>query len=40
MYSKKFIFSGFTVPALVYAHSAADFQQRRLQDKLQENARR
>jgi hypothetical protein len=40
MYSKKFIFSAFTVPALMYANGAADFQTRRLQDKKREASRR
>lgn len=40
MYSKKFVFSGFTVPALIYAQAAADFQSRRFQDKQNEASRR
>lgn len=34
MYTKKFVFSAFTMPALVYFHHAADFQARRRQDKV------
>lgn len=40
MYSKKFIFSAFTVPALMYANGAADFQNRRMLDKQREAGRR
>lgn len=40
MYSKKFVFSAFTVPAMVYMNHAADFQKRRREDKEQEAARR
>jgi hypothetical protein len=40
MYSKKFIFSAFTVPVLVYTSQAGDFQKRRRQDKEREAERR
>jgi len=40
MYTKKFVFSAFTVPALIYANSAADFQHRRATDKQNEADRR
>ena len=40
MYTKKFIFSAFTLPALMYANGAADFQNRRLLDKKREGNRR
>ena len=33
MYTKKFIFSAFTIPGLIYVNSAADFQERRNADK-------
>ena len=40
MYAKKFVFTAATMPALVFMNRAADFQQRRAQDKTQEGARR
>jgi len=40
MYSKKFIFSAVTLPALVYTSNAADFQKRRREDKAKEASRR
>jgi len=40
MYTKKFVFSAFTVPGLVFMHQASDFQQRRRVDKMTESARR
>jgi len=40
MYTKKFVFSAATLPALVWMHQAADFQARRSADKNQEATRR
>ena len=40
MYTKKFVFSAFTVPGLIYMQQAAEFQQRRKHDKEAEAARR
>jgi len=40
MYSKKFVFSATTLPALIWMHQAADFQARRSQDKTVEGQRR
>jgi hypothetical protein len=40
MYSKKFIFSAATIPAMVYMNRAADFQGRRKEDKSREANRR
>jgi hypothetical protein len=40
MYSKKFVFSAFSLPVLVYASNASDFQRRRREDKEREIARR
>ncbi len=40
MYSKKFVFSAFTVPGLIFMHQASDFQQRRMADKKAEAERR
>ena len=40
MYSKKFIFSAFTLPVLVFSSNAADFQKRRREDKERESNRR
>jgi hypothetical protein len=36
MYTKKFIFTAFTMPGLIYFNGAADFQHRRGNDKRQE----
>jgi len=40
MYTKKFVFTAATMPALIYMNRAADFQGRRRQDKDQEGNRR
>jgi len=40
MYTRKLFFSGFSIPLLVYANTAADFQRRRKEDKLKETQRR
>ena len=40
MYTKKFVFSAATLPALVWMHQAADFQARRRADKKHEGERR
>ena len=36
MYTKKFVFTAFSVPALVWMNQAADFQARRKNDKVTE----
>jgi hypothetical protein len=40
MYSKKLVFSAFSLPGLVYMNTAANFQKRRREDKEHEAARR
>jgi len=40
MYAKKFVFTASTLPALMFMHQAADFQNRRKKDKETEMARR
>ena len=40
MYTKKFVFSAGTIPAMVFMNHAADFQKRRRVDKDTEGARR
>ena len=40
MYTRKFIFSAFSLPTMVYMHHASGFQQRRSADKDAEAQRR
>ena len=40
MYAKKFVFTGFTLPALVFMHQAAEYQQRKAAQKRGEEERR
>jgi len=40
MYRRKFVFSAFTLPMMVYFQQASDFQTRRRLDKQAEAARR
>ena len=40
MYTKKFVFSAATLPAMVWMNQASDFQARRRMEKNQEAARR
>ncbi len=40
MYSKKLIYTGVTVPALVFLQQAAEYQKRRKNEKLHEEQRR
>jgi len=40
MYTKKFVFSAGTLPALIWMHQASDFQARRRADKEHEAQRR
>jgi|DEB0MinimDraft_12_1074336.scaffolds.fasta_scaffold12275_2 hypothetical protein len=40
MYTKKFVFTAATMPALIYMNRAGDFQARRREDKEQEGNRR
>jgi hypothetical protein len=36
MYTKKFVFTAMTMPALIYFNRAAHFQQRRREEKVKE----